>query len=60
LAMSSVIVERQQQMVIALSLDRALDADQFLIRGVRRLDIVNHTIGDASTRGPMAMLVGTA
>jgi HK97 family phage major capsid protein len=60
LAMSSVIVERQQQMVIAMSFDRALDADQFLIRGVRRLDIVNHTVGDANTRGPMAMLVGTA
>jgi HK97 family phage major capsid protein len=60
LAMSSVIVERQQQMVIALSLDRALDADQFLMRGVRRLDIVNHTVGDANIRGPMAMLVGTA
>jgi HK97 family phage major capsid protein len=60
LAMSSAIVERQQQMVIALSLDRALDTNQFLIRGVRRLDIVNHTIGDANTRGPMAMLVGTA
>jgi HK97 family phage major capsid protein len=60
LAMSSVIVERQQQMVIALSLDRALDGDQFLIRGVRRLDIVNHTLGDSSTRGPMAILVGTA
>jgi HK97 family phage major capsid protein len=60
LAMSSVIVERQEQMVLAMSLDRALDTDQFLIRGVRRLDIVNHTVGDANTRGPMAMLVGTA
>ncbi len=60
LAMSSVIVERQSQMVIAISYDRALDADQVLIRGVRRLDIINHTVGDASTRGPIAMLVGTA
>ncbi len=59
LAMSSVIVERQQQTVIAISRDRALDADQVLIRGVRREDIVNHDVGDANTRGPIAMLVGT-
>jgi HK97 family phage major capsid protein len=59
LAMSSVIVERQQQTVIAISRDRALDADQVLIRGVRREDIVNHDVGDANTRGPVAMLVGT-
>ncbi len=59
LALSSVIVERQQQTVIAISRDRALDADQVLIRGVRREDIVNHDVGDANTRGPIAMLVGT-
>jgi HK97 family phage major capsid protein len=59
LAMSSVIVERQQQTVIAISRDRALDADQVLIRGVRREDIINHSVGDANTRGPIAMLVGT-
>jgi|ERR1700688_1073427 hypothetical protein len=59
LAMSSVIVERQQQTVIAISRDRALDADQVLVRGVRREDIVNHAVGDANTRGPIAMLVGT-
>jgi HK97 family phage major capsid protein len=60
LAMSSVIVERQQQTVIAISSDRALDTDQVLIRGVRREDIVNHDVGDANTRGPIAMLVGGA
>jgi HK97 family phage major capsid protein len=59
LAMSSVIVERQQQTVIAISRDRALDTDQVLVRGVRREDIVNHSVGDANTRGPIAMLVGT-
>ena len=60
LAMSSVIVERQQQTIIAISHDRALDQDQVLVRGVQRCDLINHTVGDASTRGPVAMLVGTA
>ena len=60
LRMSSVLVERQQQTIIAISRDRALDADQVLIRGIQRLDIVNHSVGDATTRGPIAMLVGTA
>jgi HK97 family phage major capsid protein len=60
LAMSSVLVERQQQTIIAISHDRALDADQVLVRGVQRCDIINHTVGDANTRGPIAMLVGTA
>jgi HK97 family phage major capsid protein len=60
LAMSSVLVERQNQTIIAISRDRALDTDQILIRGIQRCDIVNHTVGDASTRGPIAMLVGTA
>jgi HK97 family phage major capsid protein len=60
LAMSSVIVERQQQTIIAISRDRALDIDQILVRGIQRCDIINHTVGDASTRGPIAMLVGTA
>lgn len=60
LAMSSVLVERQQQTIIAISRDRALDTDQVLVRGVQRCDIINHSVGDASTRGPVAMLVGTA
>jgi HK97 family phage major capsid protein len=60
LRQSSVLVERQQQTVIAISRDRALDADQVLIRGVQRCDLINHTVGDASTRGPIAMLTGTA
>ena len=58
LAMSSVLVERQQQTIMAISYDRAMDADQVLIRGVQRCDIVNHDVGDASTRGPVAMLTG--
>jgi HK97 family phage major capsid protein len=60
LSKSSVIVERQPETVIAISHERAMDADQVLIRGVRRLDIVNHSCGDANTRGAVAMLVGTA
>jgi HK97 family phage major capsid protein len=59
LAMSSVIVERQQQTIIAISHERAMDADQVLVRGVQRCDLINHSVGDASTRGPVAMLVGT-
>ena len=60
LAMSSVLVERQAQTIIAISRDRALDTDQILVRGVQRCDIINHSVGDASTRGPIAMLVGTS
>jgi hypothetical protein len=29
------------------------------IRGTQRADIVNHSVGDASTLGAVAMLVGT-
>jgi HK97 family phage major capsid protein len=60
LKMSSVLVERHQQTIIAVSHDRALDTDQILIRGVQRLDLINHSVGDSATRGPVAMLVGTA
>jgi HK97 family phage major capsid protein len=60
LRMSSLLVERQQQTIIAFSRDRALDTDQILIRGVQRCDIINHTVGDASTCGPIAILVGTS
>jgi HK97 family phage major capsid protein len=59
LAMSSVIVERQNQAIIAISRDRAFDTDQILIRGVQRCDIINHSVGDASTVGAVAMLSGT-
>jgi hypothetical protein len=58
LAMSSVLVERQQQTILAVSHDRAMDTDQVLIRGVQRCDLVNHTVGDATTHGPVSMLVG--
>lgn len=59
LSMSSVLVERQQQTIIAISHSRALDTDQVLIRGIQRCDIINHTVGDAATCGPIAMLTGT-
>jgi hypothetical protein len=58
--MSSVLVERQAQTIIAVSRDRSLDTDQILIRGVQRCDLINHSVGDSATRGAVAMLVGTA
>ena len=60
LAMSSVLVERTQQTVVAMSRDRALDTDQILIRGTQRLDIITHSVGDAATLGPIAALVAAA
>jgi HK97 family phage major capsid protein len=60
LAMSSLLVERQAKTIIAVSRDRALDTDQVMIRGTQRCDIVNHSVGDSATRGPVAVLVGTA
>ena len=60
LAMSSVLVERQAQTIISISRDRALDTDQILVRGTQREDIIVHTVGDATTRGPIAMLTGTS
>jgi HK97 family phage major capsid protein len=59
LAMSSLLVERQAQMVIAISRERALDADQILVRATERIDIINHSVGDATNPGAVAMLVGT-
>jgi HK97 family phage major capsid protein len=58
LAMSSVIVERRQ-IVIGMSRQHAFDTDQVLIRATQRIDIVNHDCGSATTKGPVAMLVGT-
>jgi HK97 family phage major capsid protein len=60
LRMSSMLVERQNQMTISISRERLLDTDQIYIRGVTRQDIVNHSVGDSTTRGPVAVLVGTA
>ena len=55
---SSVIVDHPSGTVIALSEERAWDQNQILLRGTRREDIVNHSVGDANTFGPVAMLVG--
>jgi hypothetical protein len=41
----------QAQTIIAISRDRALEADQILVRGVQRCDIINHTVGDANSVG---------
>jgi hypothetical protein len=60
LSMSSVLVERQPQTVMAISRDRAMDTEQILVRGVQRLDIINHSVGEASSIGPVAMLTGTS
>jgi HK97 family phage major capsid protein len=58
LRLSSAIVEHRSGTVIAASADRAMDADQVLVRGTRRLDILNHDVGDAATYGPVAALIG--
>jgi HK97 family phage major capsid protein len=58
LAMSSTLVQRGQ-MVMAMSRQRLLEDDQVLLRGTERIDLITHTTGDATTRGPIAMLVGT-
>jgi hypothetical protein len=59
LSMSSLIVERRQT-IVAISRQRALENDQILVRGTRRSDIINHSVGDAATRGPVAALLGGA
>ena len=59
LRMSSLIVERTQQTIIAFSRDRSMDTDAILIRGTQRMDIINHTVGGTATLGAVAMLVGT-
>ena len=40
LRMSSLLVERRQQTILAFSADRSLDTDQILIRGVQRCDLL--------------------
>jgi HK97 family phage major capsid protein len=59
LSMSSLIVERRQT-VVAVSRQRLLETDQFLIRATQRIDIVNHDVGSATAPGPVSMLVGSA
>lgn len=59
LALSSVIAERRG-LTVATSIDRAIDADQILLRGTGRGDIINHTVGSASAVGPIAALIGTS
>jgi HK97 family phage major capsid protein len=59
LSMSSLIVERRAT-IVSLSKQRALENDQILVRATRRSDLINHTVGDAATRGPVAVLLGGA
>ena len=58
LSKSSVIAEHRVGTSIVMSRDRAFDQDQVLLRGTRREDIISHSVGDAATLGPIAMLVG--
>ncbi len=59
LRQSSTIVERNPEIVIAVSRERSLDTDQILVRGVQREDIVNHMAGlDQNSKATVAMLVG--
>ena len=58
LAMSSVIAEHDSGTILAASRERAWEVDQVLLRGTRREDLISHTVGDASSYGPIAMLVG--
>jgi HK97 family phage major capsid protein len=69
LSKTSTLVERQAQTVLAISRDRALDADQVLLRGVERIDIINHLGLSSANLSPgstgadlsaVAMLTGTS
>lgn len=61
LSKSSVLIERSNQTVLATSLERAMDSDQVLVRGVVREDLINHMgLADiTNTPAPVAMLLGT-
>jgi HK97 family phage major capsid protein len=59
LARCATICERRA-LTIATSFERAIDQDEILIRATERIDIICHNTGDATTKAPMAMLVGTA
>jgi HK97 family phage major capsid protein len=45
---------------LRFSLDRYMDSDQVGVLGTERFDINVHDLGDNSTAGPVAALVGTA
>jgi HK97 family phage major capsid protein len=59
LSQSSTLAERRQ-LVVASSTHRAFDQDQILIHGTQRVHALTHTVGDAATKAPIAMLIGTA
>lgn len=52
LAQSSVLFERRQKTIVAIGHERALVTGDVWFRGVQRCDIVNHTVGEASTPRP--------
>ncbi len=39
---------------------RYMDTDQIAIRGLERVDVVNHDVGDTTTAGPIVALVGSS
>jgi len=59
LSLSTVIAERRA-VTVAFSRQRGLEVDQIWLRATQRVHIINHDVGDASTRGPIAALIGTA
>jgi HK97 family phage major capsid protein len=59
LELSSTVGNRKQ-LTMARSAERLLDTDQILFKGTERVSIVNHSLGDNTTAGPVVGLVGTA
>jgi HK97 family phage major capsid protein len=58
LRLSSVVAEHRSRTVLAMSAERFPDQDQVAVRGTRREDLINHSVGDAGTYGPIAVLIG--
>jgi len=54
---SSILVERQPT-TVSLSWQRYMDTDSIAVRASRRIAIVHHSIGSATVKAPIAMLIG--
>lgn len=50
----------RRTMAMVRSEDRYFDADQIAFKGLERIDVVCHSLGDNTTAGAMVGLVGTA
>jgi len=55
LSLSSIMATKSD-MQVATSTDRYFEADQTAFRAIQRLDINHHSLGDASTAGPVVAL----